>query len=243
MHHPRFLKHVKEVEELKKIAGISACSYVQDGMILGLGTGSTVKYTIIEIGRKISEENLDIIGVPTSLETKKLAENLNIPLMTIDDIVTVDLTIDGTDEFDDSFNLIKGGGGALTREKIVAKASKSMVVVADSSKQVLTLGSFPLPIEVNLEKWIDVERQISEFCPNDISLRGGKNDPFITDNGGVILDANFGPTIIKPRELEEKIGRIQGVVEVGLFVGMCDAVVLASNEEVSILTNPLGRLS
>ena len=233
---------MKDVEALKKIAGVSACRYVQDGMIIGLGTGSTVKYTILEIGRKISEENLEIIGVPTSLETKKLAESLHIPLMRIDEIEKVDLTIDGTDEFDDSFNLIKGGGGALTREKIVANASKSMVVVADSTKHVETLGSFPLPIEVNQEKWINVEKQISGFCPNEIYLRGGKNNPFITDNGGVILDAHFGPTITKPHELEDRIREINGVVEVGLFVGICDAIVMASNKEVTILTNPSGRL-
>ena len=234
---------MKDVEALKKIAGVSACDYVQDGMIIGLGTGSTVRYTILEIGRKIREEKLDIIGVPTSLQTKKLAESHHIPLIKIDEIRTVDLTIDGTDEFDDSFNLIKGGGGALTREKIVAKASKSMVVVADSTKYVKTLGSFPLPIEVVLEKWTDVEKKISNFCPNEIKLRGGKNNPFITDNGGVILDAHFGPTIIKPTELEERIVRINGVVEVGLFVGMCDGIVMASNEEVTTLTNPTGRLS
>jgi len=234
---------VKDVEELKKIAGVSACNYVQEGMILGLGTGSTVKYTILEIGRKIREENLQVVGVPTSLQTKKLAEMLEIPLIKIDEINSIDLTIDGTDEFDNSFNLIKGGGGALTREKIVAKASNSMVVVADSSKHVETLGLFPLPIEVNQDKWHEIKRKIAHFCPNEISLRGGETTPFITDNGGVILDANFGATILKPTEIEEKINDISGVVEVGLFVGMCDAIVVASKEEVSVLTNPVGRLS
>ena len=154
---------MKGVEELKKIAGVSACNYVQDGMILGLGTGSTVKYTILEIGRKIREENLQVVGVPTSLQTKKLAEMLEIPLIKIDEINTIDLTIDGTDEFDNSFNLIKGGGGALTREKIVAKASNSMVVVADSSKHVETLGLFPLPIEVNQDKWHEIKRKIRKL--------------------------------------------------------------------------------
>ena len=131
------------VEVLKQEAGISACKYVKNGMKIGLGTGSTVKYTIIELGRRIVEENLEIIGVPTSENTKKLAKSLGIPLSNLSEIDKLDLTIDGADEFDDNYDLIKGGGGALTREKIVALASNAMIVVADDRKKVSTLGQFP----------------------------------------------------------------------------------------------------
>ena len=126
---------MSDVEALKREAGIAACRYVKSGMNVGLGTGSTVKYTIVEIGRMLSEEGLEIIGVPTSEATRELAQSLGIPLMEISDVKSLDITIDGADEFDSHFSLIKGGGGALTREKIVANLSKSMIVVADESKR------------------------------------------------------------------------------------------------------------
>ena len=142
---------MSDVEGLKREAGITACSFVRSGMKLGLGTGSTVKYTIIEIGRMISEEGMDVVGVPTSESTRELAESLGIPLMSISEAESLDLTIDGADEFDPNFSLIKGGGGALTREKEVALISDSMIVVADDRKKVPVLGKFDLPIEVDQE--------------------------------------------------------------------------------------------
>ena len=135
---------VDEVESLKREAGIAACSFVSNGMTLGLGTGSTVRYTVLEIGRRMAEEGLQVKGVPTSEATRHLAEGLGIPLLTLEKAGEVDLTIDGTDEFDPDFQLIKGGGGALTREKRVAAASRAMVVVADDRKQVPVLGGFDL---------------------------------------------------------------------------------------------------
>jgi len=230
------------VEQLKEQAGIAACRFVTDGMALGLGTGSTVRYSIIEIARMIKEEGIEVVGVPTSEDTRRLAEHLGIPLRTIDVATNLDLTIDGADEFDPKFDLIKGGGGALTREKVVAKASNSMVVVADETKQVSTLGEFDLPIEVDSILWEEVRDGISSICPGEVRLRGGDEDPYITDNQGFILDCSFGPTISDPESLERGISEISGVVEVGLFVGMCDAVVMASSGGVETLVKPDGRL-
>jgi len=230
------------VELLKEQAGIAACRFVTDGMALGLGTGSTVRYSIIEIARMIKEEGIEVVGVPTSEDTRRLAEHLDIPLRTIDVAMNLDLTIDGADEFDPKFDLIKGGGGALTREKVVAKASNSMVVVADETKQVSTLGQFDLPIEVDSILWEDVRDGISSICPGEVRLRGGDEDPYITDNQGFILDCSFGPTISNPESLEREISEISGVVDVGLFVGICDAVVMASSGGVETLVKPDGRL-
>ena len=230
------------VEELKQEAGIAACKYVKNGMKIGLGTGSTVKYTIIELGRRIAEEDLQIIGVPTSEATKELAESLDIPLSDLSEIEKLDLTIDGADEFDPNFDLIKGGGGALTREKIVALASNAMIVVADDRKKVSTLGQFPLPVEVSISDWDEAKEKISHICPGKINLRMKNEEPFVTDNGGYILDCDFGPMISKPDIYEKKINSIEGVVEVGLFVGICDVIIFSSLSGIQILTKPNGRL-
>ena len=231
-----------DVERLKEEAGIAACNFVKDGMKIGLGTGSTVRYTVIEIGRRISEEGLNVVGVPTSEATRELALEVGIPLVTLSESGGLDLVIDGADEFDDDFSLIKGGGGALTREKIVAQSSKSMIVVADDRKQVETLGNFDLPVEVLPFEWERTRDRISHICPGEVTLRGG-SEPFVTDNDGYILDCSFGPSISEPKSLEMKILSIAGVVEVGLFVDICDAVILASNGGVSTLINDSGRLN
>ena len=231
-----------DVERLKEEAGIAACNFIKDGMKIGLGTGSTVRYTVIEIGRRISEEGLNVVGVPTSEATRELALEVGIPLVTLSESGGLDLVIDGADEFDDDFSLIKGGGGALTREKIVAQSSKSMIVVADDRKQVETLGNFDLPVEVLPFEWERTRDRISSICPGEVTLRGG-SEPFVTDNEGYILDCRFGPSISDPKSLEMKLLSIAGVVEVGLFVDVCDVVILASNEGVSTLINDLGRLN
>jgi len=234
-------RNVDEVEALKREAGIAACSFVSSGMRLGLGTGSTVRYTVLEIGRRIAEEALEVIGVPTSEATRHLAEGLGIPLLSLEEAGELDLTIDGADEFDPNFQLIKGGGGALTREKRVAAASRAMVVVADDSKQVPVLGEFDLPLEVGTDDWERVRDELDTICPGPVSLRGGQT-PYLTDNGGYILDCEFGPTIFEPDQLEQLILSVEGVVEVGLFVGMCDAVVMATPSEVLTLVKQGGRL-
>ena len=230
-------------EELKKMAGIHAAGYVKNGMKIGLGTGSTVKYTIIELGRMIEEDGLQIIGVPTSEATKELAESLNIPLSDLSEVKKLDLTIDGADEFDTNFHLIKGGGGALTREKIVALASNAMIVVADDRKKVSTLGKFPLPVEVAISNWEEVKEKISNICQGKVNLRMEGESPFVTDNGGYILDCNFGSIISKPDIYEKKINSIEGVVEVGLFVGICDVVIISSLSGIQTLIKPNGRIS
>lgn len=225
-----------DVEALKEKAGIAACAYVQDGMNVGLGTGSTVKYTILELGRRVREENLRIVGVPTSVATQELAIEVGIPLRDLDDLEGLDVVIDGTDEFDPNFQLIKGGGAALLREKVVAQASKSMVVVADERKQVKTLGAFPLPIEVTPFSFATTKRAIERLLDCEVSMRMADDRLLETDNGNYIADAHTGPSLNDPEKAERELLNIAGVVQVGLFNNMCNVVVLASKEGVSILT-------
>lgn len=225
-----------DVEALKEEAGIAACAYVHDGMNVGLGTGSTVKYTILELGRQVREENLRIVGVPTSIATRDLAIKVGIPLADLDDLEGLDVVIDGTDEFDPNFQLIKGGGAALLREKVVAQASRSMVVVADERKQVKTLGAFPLPIEVTPFSFATTKRAIEHLLDCEVTMRMAEDRLLETDNGNYIADAHTGPSLTDPENTERELLNIAGVVQVGLFNNMCNVVVLASTEGVSILT-------
>ena len=225
-----------DVEALKEEAGVAACAYVQNGMNVGLGTGSTVKYTILELGRRVREENLHIIGVPTSIATRDLAVEVGIPLANLDDLEGLDVVIDGTDEFDPNFQLIKGGGAALLREKVVAQASKSMVVVADARKQVKALGAFPLPIEVTPFSFATTQRAIEQLLDCEVTMRKTDNHLLETDNGNYIADAHTGPSLSNPEKTERELLNIAGVVQVGLFNNMCDVVVLASTDGVSVLT-------
>ena len=231
------------VELLKQQAGIEACKYVNNGMKVGLGTGSTVKYTVLELGRRMAEEGLEIVGVPTSLETEKLATKVGIPLVELFDCDNLDIVIDGADEFDSEFNLIKGGGGALLREKIVAQESLSMVVVADERKMVETLGAFPLPIEITPFSHQATIRQLTKLLDCRVNCRMSGDNPVITDNGNYIADAHCGPKIKDPTNLEVNILKIAGVVQVGLFNNMCDVVVLAKDSGVEIKINPNGRIA
>ena len=230
------------VELLKQQAGIEACKYVNNGMKVGLGTGSTVKYTVIELGRRIAEEGLEIVGVPTSLATETLANKVGISLVELSDCSHLDIVIDGADEFDTEFNLIKGGGAALLREKIVAQESLSMVVVADERKMVETLGAFPLPIEITPFSHQATIRQLTKLLDCRVNCRMAGDNPVITDNGNYIADAHCGPKITDPVNLEVEILKIAGVVQVGLFNNMCDAVVLAGSNGVETVINPNGRL-
>lgn len=224
-----------DVEALKEEAGIAACAYVESGMKVGLGTGSTVKYTILELGRRVREEGLEIVGVPTSLATRDLATEVGITLVDLDDLDGLDVVIDGTDEFDPQFQLIKGGGAALLREKVVAQSSASMVVVADERKQVATLGAFPLPIEVTPFSYNTTKRAIEQSLGCNVSMREKDGTLLTTDNGNYIADAHTGPTLTHPEETERKLLNLAGVVQVGLFNNMCDVVVLASSDGVSVL--------
>lgn len=231
-----------DVEALKKQAGIEACKFVKSGMKVGLGTGSTVKHTVIELGRRISEEGLEIVGVPTSLATEKLATEVGIQLVELSDIDGLDIVIDGADEYDQNFQLIKGGGAALLREKIVAQESAAMVVVADDRKRVETLGAFPLPIEVTPFSHEATVRALSRLLDCRVNIRMAGDGPVITDNGNMIADAHTGPKISNPITTESNILQIAGVVQVGLFNNMCDAVVLAGRDGIQTFVNSNGRL-
>ena len=225
-----------EVSELKRLAGIRACDFVESGMLVGLGTGSTVRYTILELGKRMKNDGLKIKGVPTSLATESLAHEIGIPLIELPPDKKLDIIIDGADEFDLGFNLIKGGGGALLREKIVAQRALRMIVVADQSKQVNTLGSFPLPIEVTPFAHECTMNEIKEILDCEVIIRKVDGNIFNTDNDNFILDAHVGPKIENPKEIESKLLQIPGVVQVGLFVNMCDDVVLATKDGIEVLS-------
>ena len=232
-----------DVEALKRHAGIEACKFVESGMKVGLGTGSTVKHTVIELGRMISEEGLEIFGVPTSIVTEKLALEVGIPLVELSSVDGLDIVIDGADEYDPNFQLIKGGGAALLREKIVAQESAAMVVVADDRKKVEQLGAFPLPIEVTPFSHEATVRALSRLLDCRVNIRMAGDGPVITDNGNMIADAHTGPSISDPISTELEILQIAGVVQVGLFNNMCDVVVLAGKDGIETFINPNGRLN
>ena len=220
-------------------AALRALDLVQDGMRLGLGSGSTAARFVEALAPKVAL-GLQVICVPTSEATRALAERLRIPLTTLDETPHLNLTVDGADEIDDQLRLIKGGGGALLREKIVATASDRMVVIADASKVVATLGKFPLPVEVvrfGLKATLRlVEAMAAEAgCQGEISLRQASNgEPFVTDQGNVILDCAFGH-IPEPEVLAFALKRVPGVVEHGLFLGVADLAIVAEPGGVRLL--------
>jgi ribose 5-phosphate isomerase A len=206
----------------KKEVGEKAVDYVKEGMVVGLGTGSTVFYTISKLG-KLVQQGFSIKGIPTSKQTEKLAIDVGIPLVSLNEIDHIDLAIDGADEVNRDLDLIKGGGGALLREKIIAKAAKTFIVVTDSHKNVDTLGTFPLPIEVVPFGYEMTMKYIRELGGNP-KLREKDGNPFLTDNGNYIIDSSF-QEINHPKELEKNLNLIPGVVDNGLFVGLADAVI------------------
>jgi ribose 5-phosphate isomerase A len=216
----------------KKEVGEKAVEYVKDGMVVGLGTGSTVFYTITKLGQLV-QQGLTIIGVPTSEPTKKLAIELGIPLVSLDEVEQIDVAIDGADEVDPKLNLIKGGGGALLREKIIAAAAKTFIVVADSDKNVDTLGTFPLPIEVVPFGYEMTVKHIRELGASP-RLRQKDGTPYVTDNGNYIIDSNF-QEITYPKELEKNLNLIPGVVDNGLFVGMADRVITIQDKKLATI--------
>jgi ribose 5-phosphate isomerase A len=228
----------------KRQAAEKALELVEPGMKLGLGTGSTAAKFVDLLGERV-KAGLDVIGVPTSEATRLQASGLGIRLTTLDDEPLLDLTIDGADEIDGEVRLIKGGGGALLREKIVACASARMVVIADSTKVVPVLGAFPLPVEV-VRFGLTATRNMIEMlasdagCTGPIRLRiGPDGQPLVTDGGNYILDCAFG-RIDDPEALDEALKLVPGVVEHGLFLGLADAAIVAGPEGVSVLGNPDG---
>jgi len=216
----------------KKQAAEHAVRMVRDDQIVGLGTGSTARYAIEGIGRLISE-GLRIHGVATSVATGKMASDLGIPLLDLNDIERIDITIDGADEIDDAFDMIKGGGGALTREKLVALNSRHRVIIVDESKLVAKLGSTrALPVEILPFSWARSSRLLKDLG-GDAQLRRIGGEPFITDNGNYILDCTFGP-IEDPPKLERDIKFLPGIIESGLFISIADTLVIGFEDHVEI---------
>lgn len=206
----------------KQLVGEAAAAYVKDNMIVGLGTGSTAYFAILKIGEMV-KAGMKIQGVPTSKATEKLALELNIPLLAIENVKKIDVTIDGADEFDGQKNLIKGGGAALLREKIIASVTNFYIIIADAAKKSDVLGSFALPVEVTpFAKEITLMQLKALGC--DAKLREKDGELVITDNQNLIADCKFDK-IPNPAELNIKINRIPGVVENGLFTDMANLII------------------
>lgn len=223
--------------DLKQAAGERACEYVKDGDVVGLGTGSTAYYAIKRLGM-MAAEGLDITGIPTSIASEKIAKESGIKLSTLEEHPELDVTIDGADEFDPNPNLIKGMGGALFREKIVAAASKTEIIVVDPSKSVDILGTkSPLPVEVASFGWKQCFQQLKKMGCNP-ALRKKDNEIFISDNQNYIIDCRF-EAISDPFELEVKINNIPGVVENGLFLGLADIVIMGTEDGEKLFSKPL----
>lgn len=220
-------------EHQKKIAAEKATEEVKNGMVIGLGTGSTVYYALLKLGEMI-RDGLNIIGIPTSEGTEKIATEQNIPLSSLAKHSTIELTIDGADEVDAHLNLIKGGGAALVREKIIANSSKRIVIVVDESKVSQVLGStFALPVEIIQFGWDATQREVNKICGKS-DLRGGLDNPLITDNGNYILDCNF-TGIPEPEKVELQLNNIPGVVENGIFVGRADKVIIGTSNGIKYM--------
>jgi ribose 5-phosphate isomerase A len=226
-------------DALKVAAAERALAYVEPGMRLGLGTGSTAAKFVDLLGKKVAV-GLDVVCVATSETTQAQATKAGIRMATLEELPFLDLTVDGADEIDGELRLIKGGGGALLREKIVATASGRMIVIADASKKVATLGAFPLPVEVVPFGLTATRNMVTALaadagCEGDIRVRtlaGGK--PFFTDSGNLILDCHFG-RIEEPEELDEALKLIPGVVENGLFIGIADLAIIAGADGLSLI--------
>ena len=212
----------------KKMAGERAVDYVDDDMIVGLGTGSTAYFAIVRLADRISREGLRVQCIPTSERSATLARELGVPLTSFAETHAVDITIDGADEVDPAFNLIKGGGGALLREKFVASASRAELIIVDESKLKRRLGAFPLPVEVVPFGWQLTQRRLREFgC--EARFRSSDRGPFVTDNGNYILDCEFG-VIEDPPALERNILGTCGVVECGLFTGLATRIIIGKSD-------------
>ncbi|EBF5115251.1 ribose-5-phosphate isomerase RpiA [Listeria monocytogenes] len=218
----------------KKIAGEKACEWIEDGMVVGLGTGSTVYYTIEKLGQMVNN-GLHITGVATSDETTKQAEKLGIPLKALNDVTEIDVTIDGADEIDTNFQGIKGGGGALLREKMVASASLKNIWVVSEEKLVRTLGKFPLPLEVIPFGWKQIERTLAKEQIQTNLRKQSNEEVYVTNNGNYILDI-VNQSFTDAEMWQEKLAQIPGVVEHGLFLDYVDVIICGkANGETEII--------
>ena len=226
---------VSPIDRAKYAAARRAAAMVQDGMRVGLGTGSTADWMIRRLGQRVQQKGLQIKGVPTSARTAQLAREVGIEVISLDQAGWLDLTIDGADEFDAELNLIKGGGGAHLHEKIVATASDKMVVIADAGKEVGTLGAFPLPLEVIPFGWQTTRTLVEEVLDTmdvlgtsaELRMRG--QAPFVTDEGNHVIDLHL-QRIGNARQLALVLNQVPGVVENGLFIDICDTVVIGHGD-------------
>ncbi len=225
-------------EQEKQEAARRSLVFVKDGYVVGLGTGSTASYVINLLGERV-REGLNILGIPTSVKSRDLAVRLGIPLTSFEESPLIDVTIDGADEINPALQLIKGGGGALLREKIVASASRKVVIIADSSKQVAVLGKFPLPVEVVPFAEALLIRRITALGASVALRRDQSDQPFVTDEGHHILDCSFG-TIPDPHRLAEDLDRMPGLVEHGLFLDLTDVALIGKETEIRA-TKPSNR--
>jgi ribose 5-phosphate isomerase A len=216
-------------ERLKKEAGISSVDLVRPGMVLGLGTGSTAKYALEEIARRLGDGRLkDIAGIPSSLETEKKARELGIPVISFDEKQEIDLTIDGADEVDPELNLIKGGGGALLREKVLAQSSRRNVMIVDESKLSPVLGTrCPVPVEVIPFAWKPVANFLRSLGAEPVLRMKEDGSPYTTDQNNYIIDSRFGP-IPDLESLAQKLGQRAGIAGYGLFIGTASEVIVAT---------------
>ena len=229
------IDHLSLSDRSKYACALRASALVENGMKVGLGTGSTAYWLVYHLAERVRNEGLEFVGVPTSNKTREQAQAEGLKLISMDDAGRLDITIDGADEFDQSMNLIKGGGGAHLQEKIVAFGSDRMVVIADETKKVNKLGKFPLPVEVLKFGSASSQKKIEElliaqnYRDFTVQMRMEKNKPFITDEGNYIFDLNLGE-IQNPRKLCVDLNIIPGVVENGLFIDVCKAVVIGYSD-------------
>ncbi|NOU08690.1 MAG: ribose-5-phosphate isomerase RpiA [Nitrospira sp.] len=226
-----------DLDHLKKAAALKASEFVRSGMVVGLGTGSTAKHLLVALGEQV-KAGMKLRGVPTSQETAALAKQAGIPLIDAENRWEIDVAIDGADQVDPHFNLIKGGGGALLKEKIVAASAKQFIVMVDHSKQVPVLGgSFPLPIEVIPFGWGSTAREIEALTKSRVVLRERNGAPFRTEAGNLIVDVHID-RISQPGDLETALNLIPGVVETGLFVGRTNVLIVGTPQGVHTLHVP-----
>lgn len=226
-----------DLDHLKKAAALRASEFVRSGMVVGLGTGSTAKHLLVALGQQV-KAGMKLRGVPTSQETAVLAKQAGIPLIDAENRWEIDVAIDGADQVDPHFNLIKGGGGALLKEKIVAASAKQFIVMVDHTKQVPVLGgSFPLPIEVIPFGWGSTAREIEALTKSRVVLRERNGAPFRTESGNLIVDVHID-RISQPGDLETALNLIPGVVETGLFVGRTNVLIVGTPQGVHTLHAP-----
>lgn len=223
-----------QTESEKKLAALEAVKYIRDGMTIGLGTGSTAFYAVGAIGDLV-KQGMQIKAVPTSVQTKQLARSLHIPLVEINEVNEIDITIDGADEFTTNFELIKGGGGALLREKVVASLTKENIIIADSSKHVQKLGKFKLPVEVIPFAMNYVISQLRGVGGEGV-IRKKDNNIYMTDSKNYIIDVDFG-LIGNPAKFANELDHITGIVEHGLFINLTQRIIMAEEKTIHQFQN------